>query len=341
MDEFNEEEIEMKHPAYHLKPNKAVDRLLFLEILRQLKVEESQLRYYTLAGPFLEDMKVVYAAFPNMQIHSLEKSKHTLERQKFHRFSSRLQLLPLSLQAFLNDYEGSNEGHDIFWLDYTGLEHSHFEEFGLLLGQSLSGTIIRITLRAQPDVDIQNIEQSLGDPALIATIKVQLQKKFEEKYGSIYPYIEENEDLLWSRKGFAKIVQKMVERKAIQAMSSYTTTFLPLQSLCYTDDTQMLSITGIVSDKDKVGHFKEQFATIRFSNFDWESIHFINLPILSLKERLHLEGLLPIEKNGEAKDKFYDQLPYNIADGQSASKRMLAEYASYHQEYPNFIRISM
>jgi hypothetical protein len=61
-----------------------------------------------------------------------------------------------------------------------------------------------------------------------------------------------------------------------------------------------------------------------------------------LKERLHLEGLLPIDENSdEDKEALYKKLDYNIADSKPATKKVLAEYALYHQEYPNFIRVSM
>ena len=49
----------MRHPPYHLRTNKAVDRLLLVELLRVLEANGGPFSYYSLGGPFLEDLRVM------------------------------------------------------------------------------------------------------------------------------------------------------------------------------------------------------------------------------------------------------------------------------------------
>jgi hypothetical protein len=63
-------------PAYHLRTNKAVERLLFIELLRRLDRALSrpiaQYKYVGLGGPYLEDFNLLHATFGNNEMTSLE-----------------------------------------------------------------------------------------------------------------------------------------------------------------------------------------------------------------------------------------------------------------------------
>ena len=69
-----------RHPAYHLRPNKAVDRLVFLEILRVLELLVSSLDEYTyigFGGPYLEDFRLIAQMFPTLEMISIEEDEET------------------------------------------------------------------------------------------------------------------------------------------------------------------------------------------------------------------------------------------------------------------------
>src|SRR5258706_16377823 len=72
-------------PAYHLRTNKAVERLLFLELLRKLDGSLPRrirlYEYVSLGGPYLEDFALVHAAFKNRHMTSLEVNEHVRTRQ--------------------------------------------------------------------------------------------------------------------------------------------------------------------------------------------------------------------------------------------------------------------
>ena len=86
----------MKHPAYHLRPNKAAERFAFIEAIRRLeRLSESGLADYTyhgLGGPYLEDFRLLYEFCPDIDMVSIESNDETYKRQRFHRPSSKVKL---------------------------------------------------------------------------------------------------------------------------------------------------------------------------------------------------------------------------------------------------------
>lgn len=328
----------MQHPPYHLRPNKAVDRLTFVDVLRPLGSDFREFTYYSLAGPFLEDLRVMDYFFPEMSLVSLESNDQTYRRQKFHQFNSRIKLLPITLNNFISEeYEPGTR--DIFWLDYTNLKYPRFEEFQVVLKKVPSGSIVKITLRAEPEIDIRLLENRLPDDTLIK-IRQELQQTFEKEFYKVLPHPDAG--AFATLKDFARMVQLMVRRAASIALDTPGSErdFLPIQSTRYNDQTQMLSVTGVVYKRDELEATREQFKKVRFLDFDWAEPTEINIPALSVKERFLLEHHLPIEQDKDAGELLLEQLTYKIANSENATKKQLSQYADYYREYPNFIRLS-
>ena len=108
-------------PAYHLRTNKGVERLLFLDLLRRLegrlpKPMESY-RYVGLGGPYLEDFGMIHGAFGNRRMLSLEKKPHVRSRQLINRPYARINATLDTTEEFVDDYEPGNVPL-IVWFDY-------------------------------------------------------------------------------------------------------------------------------------------------------------------------------------------------------------------------------
>ena len=331
----------MKHPPYHLRPNKAVDRLLLVEAIRLSgsSYRYSDYTYYSLAGPFLEDLRVVDHFFPEMKLVSLESSEHTFARQEFHRFNSQIVLQHRPFQDFIiNDYEPRTiEGRDVFWLDYTDLEYTNFSDFQITLRKVPLDSIVRITLRAEPDLNLERLDALLTSDE-IQKIKTKTQHDFEEKFHRILPH--PTPDSNSSLKIFARTVQLMVRRAASIALDTAGSErdFLPIQSTRYNDGTQMISITGIVHHRSNIKQTRDAFVSLRFADFDWIEPSSINIPSLSAKERMHLERYLPVNPGEDPGDVLFEALKYNIDRSKTETKKQLSNYADYCRDYPNFIR---
>jgi hypothetical protein len=338
--DFYEEE-KMRHPPYHLRTNKAVDRLLLVEVLRALGPDHGEFTYYSLAGPFLEDLKVMDHFFPDMKLVSLESNEQTYQRQKFHQFNSRVELQNKTLADFLtHDYESGVR--DVFWLDHTDLTYPRFTQFQDVLKKVPVGSVVRITLRAEPEIDLESLKERLTNEE-IERLQEKSEKAFRDEFDKVWPHSTLSGHFL-SDKPFARMVQLMVRRAASEALeiAGNKVEYLPIQSTRYNDNTQMLSVTGIVCLRGHKIETCEQLKAVRFADFEWaKEPTLINIPALSVKERLHLEHLLPVAENKDVGEELLQALGYMIDNGRKTSKQQLSHYADYHRDYPNFVRISI
>lgn len=330
----------MKHPPYQLRTNKAVDRLLLANILHELGGKCKNYRYYSLAGPFLEDLRVMDHFLPDMKLASIENDLQTYKRQDFHKFTSVIALIKKDLKDFIiTDYQPEENTIDVFWLDYTNLEYDRFQEFQLVLKRVPPGSVVRITLRAQRELDVDYLEDYLPSDILEA-LKRGIEKRFAEEFDKILP--PDAPGAFAAPKEFANMVQHMLRYTASEALdtSGNPVDFLPVQSTRYNDNTQMLSVTGVVCLRDQIESVKEELASITYANFDWREPALINIPALSMKERLWLEKHLPVETGKDAGEELYALLGYMIDSSERTSKQQLAHYADYCRFYPNFVRVN-
>ena len=307
----------MNHPPYHLRPNKAIDRFLLIEILDRLKknCEISDYTYYGFGGPFLEDCRLIYNRYPEIKIVSIENDKQTFKRQNFHRFSKDLDLKHQEFADFLANF--SSNGGEIFWLDYTNLRFGHFEDFKNVLGKVSENSIVKITIRANPyNKNLENFQQEFEGIVPRSTVPKDIKR----------PPL------------FIKLLQKMLKIASQQALpASGESVFQHLNSSHYSDRTQMLSITGIVCNKNKVLKIRRWFKDWEFINLEWKDPHKIDVPTLSIKERLHLERHIPTpDKMGQT---LSDILEYKIDEDEKHIEK-LKQYEEFHQYYPYFARVS-
>ena len=313
----------MRHPPYHLRVNKAIDRFLLVEILDILKkyCDISDYTYYGFGGPFLEDCRLINNRYPEINIVSIEKNEQTFKRQQFHQFSKNLELRCEDFTNFLANFPSTSTGREIFWLDYTDLKFGHFDDFMSILGKVSEKSIVKITIRAEP-----------GE-------KIEIWEEFQQKYDKILPASAKKTDIE-RLLPFTKLLQGMIHIASQQALpASGESIFQLLDSSHYSDQTHMLSITGIVCNKSEVSEIKQWFKSWHFVNLKWDDPRKIDVPILSTKERLYLEKYLPTKaKTGHSLSR---ALGYRIDDTESKHIAKLKQYEEFYQYYPYFARVSI
>ena len=100
----------------------------------------------------------------------------------------------------------------------------------------------------------------------------------------------------------------------------------------------MLSVTGIVCNKNKVSKIQQWFKGWTFLNQTWEESHKIDVPVLSIRERLHLEKYIPTpDRTGLSLSR---ALGYKIDTGKEHIEK-LKQYEEFYQYYPYFARVSI
>jgi hypothetical protein len=316
----------MTQPAYHLRANKAVERLVFVDAIARLK-RFASLRdyvYFSLGGPYLDDFRLMYEFFPELKMVSVEIDEEVYKRQIFHQPCGNVTLHHDDLSSFVatNDFE---RVRSIFWLDNTGLEYSHFETFITLLQKVGSGSMIKITL----DASTGRFSGKTED------VKKKI-AAFREKYALVLPEAEATPPL--DNYGFASLLQKMVRVAAERALPADTELmFQPVSSFYYKDGQAMLTVTGIVCFRHEAEHVRAAFADWQFLNLDWRDPKIIDLPVLTTKERLQLQRYLPCAD--DPGPTLRNVLGYlTVPDDAARTEQQLAQYAEYHRYSPYFIR---
>jgi hypothetical protein len=283
----------MKHPAYNLRPNKAVDRSLLVERIHELEdvdlLNTRSCAYYGFGGPFLDDFRILSEHFPRMSFHSLEKTKHTFRRQQFHKFSPRIHLHHRSVDGYLANEDMESANHLIWWLDYTNLGVNELKDVTSLANSLSPGDFLRITASANVRLDIEGLSELFGSAICRKALKDEAED-FEVKYESYLPDDFKSE-AIFDDQLYPELCVRMIERALEKRNNRSSTRIWHLGSRIYRDGAQMVTCEFYVSAKpyssSKVGH-----KYLKSLLMEGES-ETINVPNLSIKERLFLEGALP------------------------------------------------
>ena len=108
---------------YQLRPNKFVERQLFLDILDFVRVWNgpSKYLYAAMGGRFLEDFKQVNSRFAIEHMISIEIDETTCRRQDFNRLGF-IECRKQTSEQFIDGFDRLVAGHPdkrfLVWLDY-------------------------------------------------------------------------------------------------------------------------------------------------------------------------------------------------------------------------------
>jgi len=142
---------------YQLRPNKFVERQLFLDVLDFVRVWNGPSRYIyaSMGAKFLEDFKLINERFAIEHMISIEIEENTWRRQNF----NRLGFIDCRCQPsgdFVETVDRLLLEHPnhrlIVWLDYAAANKrgEQLGEFRQLLSKMASGDVAKITLNANP-----------------------------------------------------------------------------------------------------------------------------------------------------------------------------------------------
>ena len=279
--------------------------------------------YYSLGGPYLEDFRLLYDFYPEIGMVSIEEDPDKFKRQLFHCPCSVLQLKNERMSSYIAHYNPGS-AKSVFWLDYDKLQYSCFTDFKRLLGAVAFGSMVKVTLPSDPAKLLTQDRQRTQE----------LISAFQEKFRDLIP--SEYGDPPRKKPEFAAYLQDMVHiavQKASHAWPKHRT-FVLVSSFYYSDKAPMFTLTGVVCRRDNVQRLKEAFEGWEFANLEWGPPKLINMPILSTKERLHLQPELPATNPRKT---LREKLGYPIGSEEETAEA-LEQYATFHRRVPYFLR---
>lgn len=326
---------------YHLRVNKAIDRNLFMDLLKCVGkcFDLKDYVYIGMGGPFLEDFKSLHANFIFKDMVSIDCDQTTTFRQQFNKPFSCINILNESSGSFITRYDFSDP--TITWFDYTSFEtYNQLNEVQSLISNLNQGDCIKITLNANAsnlDNKIKPRCNACEFSGLLATEKNKArQDVFMDIINDFAPQCF-NDDAFLSCNfptTLLKCLHVACKRGIREGSGLY---FQPLSAFEYADGQRMLSACGIILESKSGSEFLEKSGINLWSgkSLGWENALSISVPDLSVRERLALESELP----GATVDQIIKDYPFFVPNNNSKAKKELRNFIQYYRQYPHYSRV--
>lgn len=320
--------------AYHLRPNKAIERQLFVELLTRLEDGLPQklqdYSYYGFGGAYMEDFRLSQRHLGLTRMFSIEEIPNAIARQRFNRPANCIRFKKLNSKKFVETF--NSDTPTIVWLDYTRPSwREQFVEVETLARALPQNSILKITLAANPS--------ALGNPPPGENIDQHVFRldAIQAMFGELVPNDAKADDL--KTKDFPRLLARIFRASVSQVFGALSAKECrPLALYTYSDSTPMLTVTMLVGKKtsNRKTFENSRLKDWKFTSDDWDDLVSINTPDLTLKERIFIESLLP--KCDAAK--IQKRLGYHIADNAPASLEALKNYIEFHRQLPFFLKVT-
>ncbi|WP_027681877.1 O-methyltransferase [Rhizobium leguminosarum] len=320
---------------YRLRPNKAVDRELFLGLLSRLaaSLDLEDYRYVGLGGPFLEDFRLLHARLGINDLVSVEVEESVHLRQHFNRPIDRIECVHSTLEDYIDGTDF--EKPVIIWFDYTVPSEitEQIERFARTVVEVPLNSILRITLNANPE--------SLGKPepgeiaVELSGVKSSAQKtlqewrldRLRERLGGLFPSDLKPEEMTRKRYGscLLKTLHIAVEKEVLNFTDRRAAWVLATH---YADGQPMVTATLIVAPKDNTSI--EPLLEKWEYNSSPEVPLVVDMPALSTLERLTMESC----------DNPQEKLGFDLPRSDMGEDPYLS-FKRFYRFFPHFSRIEL
>ncbi len=336
--------------AYQLRPNKAVDRELFLSMLTRLAphLRLERYHYIGLGGPFLEDFRLLHSRIgigrkrgsrTVGRLTCIESKLEVHKRQRFNRPVASIKCIHSTIERYLDTTTISTPA--IIWFDYTKAAASHIHRFAATVGTLPIGSILRVTLNANPggepneepsgrDLSVQVDGDMSADRAQKPTKTEWRLQRFKERLGLLVPSGLAAEAMTTEKYGptLLQVLKLAVEKQALSFGDRRVVWALATH---YADDQPMVTAALVVCDREDKSAEKLIKGWEFYSTPD--DPHRIELPALSSLERLTMES------NSNAKRKLGFDLAAVIDSKLGGDP--FESFKKFYRIFPHFSRVEL
>lgn len=296
--------------------------------------------YVSMGAYPMEDHKLMHRLFGLTRLVSFDLDEETVKRQMFNRPLGSCVCLCLSSGDVVRDIEGvlnqaSIVDHSgiIVWLDFTapGRIGEQIREFHDLLDGLAENDIVRVTVNA----NVSSLGESTVDEDGRRIDAERLRKiRFDCLSERIQEYLPS--DSVASTLTNAEYPRILAKSFGVAAAKAFPFTdrrvFEPISIVTYADGQQMLSITGVVLDRNERDRFYDRTDIKSWPFFvsDWKDLHRLVVPDLTYRERLFLEQ----QMMNPSESSVFDQMGFTLGFD---PKKFLQDYRKYYRFYPSLL----
>lgn len=321
--------------AYHLRPNKAVDREIFIELLSRVvaSANDPDFRYIGLGGPFMEDFRQLHARTAIKRMTCVERDANVHMRQRFN--------LPLAfVEPAVGELGEYLSGQDLsqqtcaLWLDFSDSEklYERIDLFAALLKDCAFGSVVKLTLNANPG------QLGKTEEASENRLHERRLQRLESLLQGYFPNDATKEEMAW--RSFGKVLLRAVRVAVHEQLKGSGAEFLGISSFLYSDGQPMVTVTGAVVRPGETEAFlaRNALKSWDFYRSDWWLPRVIDMPLLSTRERLVLERGL----HDAATTSVRDMLGFDLPNGALVSSTDVLEMCRrFYRLYPQFAKVDL
>lgn len=311
---------------YRLRPNKAVDRELFLALLGRLAAHLNieNYTYIGMGGPYLEDFRLIHAKLGIDKLVCVEVEEQVHLRQLFNRPIEAIECVNDSFEDYLDSTEF--DGPVVIWFDYTDPKAitDQIERFSRSIGEVPVGSILRVTLNAAPS-SLGN--QSDAEKVTGKDLQEWRMDRFKERMGTMFPSETKPEGMTFQNFGntILKALFVAVERVGVNFKDRKVVWALATH---YADGQPMVTASLIIVDREDVTT-GELVGKWKYFSTPSNPLK-IDMPALSTKERILMESSQSPE----------DVLRYELPTSDLGQNPFEA-FRRFYRVFPHFARVDL
>jgi len=330
--------------AYYLRPNKHVERHLFVDLLDHVNQWRplSKYLYVGFGGIYFEDFKLLHGHFNMAKMLSIENQEWVYERQKFNVPYGCIQPEQLDSADFVQGLDKLRTKYKaeniLCWLDYSASAKlpEQLNEIRGLIPKLLPGDILKVTLPASPTA-LASRREDEADAELherrLEVLRTRLGTQFLPE--GVAPEQMNERD-------YPSVLTAAFRRAVSQAMQeSVDNVFQPLGSYVYKDMTQIVTFTAILLRNSEVQDFldKTEIAGFELGGSSWQVLR-IDVPDLSLREKLKLDQIIFTKRGKRKPAAVQTKMRLKFAPDIDVSRKMIDSYIKFYRYYPHYYRVT-
>ncbi|NHZ91046.1 hypothetical protein F2P45_18785 [Massilia sp. CCM 8733] len=266
----------------------------------------------------------------------IETEEQVHKRQLFNRPVASIECVHRSLEDYLDETDLDSPA--IIWFDYTEPKGvtAQIERFARTIGTVPIGSILRITLNANPEslgkpdpkeISVEAEGEVSTDRAQKPTTQEWRLARFKERLGSLYPSGLSADGM--TQKNYGKSVLRALKLAVEKEVLSFRDRRIVWALATHYADGQAMVTAALVVCQNEDDTVEELVTGWEFYTTT-DAPHRLDLPALSTLERLTMES------NADARVKMGFELPKS-----AMGENPLEVFQKFYRIYPHFSRVEL
>lgn len=321
---------------YQLRPNKYIDRQLFIDMLTRIGIpaRNEEYAYISMGGKHLRDHFAIYRQIGIRQLLAFDYDGNIVERQKFNQPIDQAVCLKMPASAISGRIDDLEEifpaaKHVIVWLDYTDPSErlSQLQELIEVASRLEVGDVLRVTLNANSQTVEGGSPQQWKADGFASPGAFRL-AELKRQLGDLV-----DNDLVTIDEGDLPSALCLSVGLAMSraAKRSSGVAFRPTLLTTYKDGQRMVTATCLAVASDQGDDGFDTLTSWAFTPGGWGVLTAIDAPDLSLKEKLTIDALL-----SSSAAEITGRLGFQIGSSKEQSRKAIESYQQLHRYYPSF-----